>query len=148
MKLSAAVGFSVKVNLIEYYHNCSWLEHGGAPEKATHNAFVSAVDAYIRKEGKYQKNESKITLPGRGGLPCAGDQLLFDSDILRNQTKKAITNRFIQEAMTEFFRANLEIYFIEHKTEADRIADQVLINKRTREQAEERQAEHREKAHR
>ena len=53
-----------------------------------------------------------------------------------NQTKKAITNKFIQEAMTEFFRAQLEIYFIEHKTEADRVMEQVLINKRSRETAE------------
>ena len=53
-----------------------------------------------------------------------------------NQTKKAITNKFIQEMMTEFLRSTLEIYFIENRQEADKIADQVLVNKRSREQAE------------
>ena len=53
-----------------------------------------------------------------------------------NQTKKAITNKFIQDAMTEFFRHQLEIYFIENKIEADKIADQMIINMRSRIKAE------------
>ena len=136
VKLSAAFCFSVKVNLIEYYHNSSWLEHGGAPEKATRSAFVSAVDAYIKKTGKYQKNESKITFQDVADCLVLVTNCFSTQTSYENQTKKAITNRFIQEAMTEFFREQLEIYFIEHKAEADRVADQVLINKRSREQAE------------
>lgn len=136
VKLSAAVAFSNKVNLIEYYHNSSWLEHGGAPEKAAKNAFVYAIDAYIRKQGKYQKNESKITFADVMDCLILVTNCFSTQTSYENQTKKAITNKFIQEAMTEFFRSNLEIYFIEHKTEADRIADQVLINKRSREAAE------------
>ena len=136
VKLSAAFCFSNRVSCIEYYHNSSWLEHGGAPEKAAKSAFVSAIDAYIKKAGKYQKNESKI------GFQDIQDCLILVTNCFstqtsyENQTKKSINNRFIQEAMTEFFRAQLEIYFIEHKAEADRMADQVLINKRSREQAE------------
>ncbi|SHI05752.1 DNA gyrase subunit B [Sporobacter termitidis DSM 10068] len=136
VKLSAAFCFSNKVNLIEYYHNSSWLEHGGAPEKATKSAFVSEVDAYLKKTGKYQKNESKI------GFADIQDCLILITNCFstqtsyENQTKKAITNKFIQEAMTEFFRSQLEVYFIEHKAEADRVADQILVNKRSREQAE------------
>ena len=136
VKLSAAFCFSVKVNLIEYYHNSSWLEHGGAPEKALRSAFVSAVDAYIKKVGKYQKNESKITFQDVADCLVLVTNCFSTQTSYENQTKKAITNRFIQEAMTEFFREQLEIYFIEHKAEADRVADQVLINKRSREQAE------------
>ena len=136
VKLSAAFCFSVKVNLIEYYHNSSWLEHGGAPEKATRSAFVSAVDAYIKKTGKYQKNESKITFQDVADCLVLVTNCFSTQTSYENQTKKAITNRFIQEAMTEFFREQLEVYFIEHKAEADRVADQVLINKRSREQAE------------
>ena len=136
VKLSAAFCFSVKVNLIEYYHNSSWLEHGGAPEKAVRSAFVSAVDAYIKKVGKYQKNESKITFQDVEDCLVLVTNCFSTQTSYENQTKKAITNRFIQEAMTEFFREQLEIYFIEHKAEADRVADQVLINKRSREQAE------------
>ena len=136
VKLSAAFCFSVKVNVIEYYHNSSWLEHGGAPEKAVRSAFVSAVDGYIKKVGKYQKNESKITFQDVSDCLVLVTNCFSTQTSYENQTKKAITNRFIQEAMTEFLREQLEIYFIEHKPEADRVADQVLINKRSREQAE------------
>ena len=45
-----------------------------------------------------------------------------------NQTKKAINNKFVQEAMTEFLRAQLEVYFIENPLDAGKIAEQVLIN--------------------
>ena len=136
VKLSAAFCFSAKVNLIEYYHNSSWLEHGGAPEKAVRNSFVYAVDNYIKKAGKYQKNESKISFQDVADCLVLVTNCFSTQTSYENQTKKAITNRFIQEAMAEFFREQLEIYFIEHKAEADRVADQVLINKRSREQAE------------
>ena len=136
VKLSAAFCFSNKVNAIEYYHNSSFLEHGGAPEKAARSAFVSAVDAYIKKVGKYQKNESKISFQDVADCLVLVTNCFSTQTSYENQTKKAITNRFIQEAMTEFLRSQLEVYFIEHKAEADRVADQVLINKRSREQAE------------
>ena len=136
VKLSAALCFSARVSVIEYYHNSSFLEHGGAPEKATRSAFVSALDAYIKKTGKYQKNESKINFQDVQDCLVLVTNCFSTQTSYENQTKKAITNRFIQEAMTEFFRERLEVYFIEHKAEADRIADQVLVNKRSREQAE------------
>ncbi|MBQ6539504.1 MAG: DNA topoisomerase [Oscillospiraceae bacterium] len=136
LKISAAFAFSNRVNRIEYYHNSSWLEHGGAPEKATRNGFVSAIDAYIRKIGKYQKNESKITFPDVQDCLVLVTNCFSTATSYENQTKKSITNKFIQDAMTDFFRTQLEIYFIEHKAEADRIAEQVLINKRSRETAE------------
>ncbi len=136
VKLSAAFCFSNKVNAIEYYHNSSFLEHGGAPEKAARSAFVSAVDGYIKKVGKYQKNESKISFQDVADCLVLVTNCFSTQTSYENQTKKAITNRFIQEAMTDFLRSQLEVYFIEHKAEADRVADQVLVNKRSREQAE------------
>ncbi len=136
VKLSASFCFSNKVNLIEYYHNSSWLEHGGSPEKATKSAFISEVDAYLKKTNKYQKNESKISFVDIQDCLILITNCFSTQTSYENQTKKAITNKFIQEAMTEFFRSQLEVYFIEHKTEADRIADQILINKRSRETAE------------
>ncbi len=136
LKMSAAFCFSNKVNLIEYYHNSSWLEYGGSPEKATRSAFVSAIDAYIRKMGKYQKNESKINFSDVQDCLVLVTNCFSTQASYENQTKKAITNRFIQEAMTEFLRSRLEVYFIENKAEADKIADQVLVNKRSRESAE------------
>ena len=136
VKISAAFCFSNKVTDIEYYHNSSWLEHGGSPEKATRTGFVYAIDAYIKKQGKYQKNESKITFQDVQDCLVLVTNCFSTQTSYENQTKKAITNKFIQEAMTDFFKTRLEIYFIENKPEADRIAEQVLINKRSRETAE------------
>ena len=136
VKLTAAFCFSNTVNCIEYYHNSSWLEYGGAPDKATKSSFVYAVDAYIKKIGKYQKNESKISFQDIVDCLVLVTNCFSTQTSYENQTKKAINNKFIQDAMTDFFRAQLEVYFIEHKAEADKIAEQVLINKRSREQAE------------
>ncbi|NCC67248.1 MAG: DNA topoisomerase [Clostridia bacterium] len=136
VKLTAAFCFSNKINSIEYYHNSSWLEYGGAPDKATRSAFAYAVDAYIKKIGKYQKNESKISFQDVADCLVLVTNCFSTQTSYENQTKKAINNKFIQDAMTDFFRSQLEVYFIEHKAEADRIAEQVLINKRSREQAE------------
>ena len=136
VSMSAAFCFSNTVNLIEYYHNSSWLEHGGAPEKAVKTAFVYAIDAYIKKVNKYQKGESKISFQDVADCLLLITNCFSTQTSYENQTKKSITNRFIQEAMTDFFKEKLEIYFIENKPEADRIADQVLVNKRSREQAE------------
>ena len=136
VKLSAAFCFSNKVKAIEYYHNSSWLEYGGAPEKAARSAFVYAIDAYIKKIGKYKKNESKIIFQDVADCLVLVTNCFSTQTSYENQTKKAITNRFIQEAMTDFFKEKLEVYFIENKPEADRIAEQVLVNKRSREAAE------------
>lgn len=136
VKLSAAFCFSNKVKAIEYYHNSSWLEYGGAPEKAARSAFVYAIDAYIKKIGKYQKNESKIIFQDVADCLVLVTNCFSTQTSYENQTKKAITNRFIQEAMTDFFKEKLEVYFIENKPEADKIAEQVLVNKRSREAAE------------
>ena len=136
VKLSAAFCFSNKVNAIEYYHNSSWLENGGAPDKAARSAFVSAIDAYIKKIGKYQKNESAIKFQDVQDCLILVTNCFSTQTSYENQTKKAINNRFIQLAMTDFFKQQLEVYFIENKPEADRIAEQVLINKRSRETAE------------
>ena len=136
VKLSAAFCFSKDASVLEYYHNSSWLENGGAPDKAVKSAFVSAIDAYIKKIGKYQKNENPVKFQDIQDCLVLVTNCFSTQTSYENQTKKAINNRFIQQAMTEFFKTNLEIYFIENKPEADRIAEQVLINKRSRETAE------------
>ncbi len=128
--------FTQAAGLQEYYHNSSWLEHGGSPDKAVKTAFVYAVDKHLKKIGKYNKTETKITFPD------IADSLVIvissHSTIAsyENQTKKAITNSFIQESMANYLKRSLDIYFTEHPTEADKIANQILINKRSRENAE------------
>ena len=136
VKMNVALCFSNRVKRIEYYHNSSWLEYGGVPEKAVRSAFVSQIDAYLKQNGKYNKNESKVLFQDIEECLVLVISSFSTQTSYENQTKKAITNKFIQEAMTEFLRHNLEIYFIENKLEADKIAEQVLINKRSREKAE------------
>ena len=136
VKLSAACCFTNKAAVIEHYHNSSWLEHGGSPEKATKSAFVGAVDAWLRQNSKYQKSESKITWADIEDCLVLVSNNFSTQTSYENQTKKAITNKFVQDAMAEFLRSRLEIYFIENPSDALRIAEQVLINKRSRETAE------------
>ena len=136
VKLSVALCFSNRVALCEHYHNSSFLEHGGSPEKATRSAMVSAIDKYLRDNSKYTRGESKITFPDVQDCLILVSNNFSTQTSYENQTKKAITNKFIQEAMTEFLRSRMEIYFIENKEAAEKIAAQVLINKRSRETAE------------
>ncbi|NLV50887.1 MAG: DNA topoisomerase [Clostridiales bacterium] len=136
VRMSAAFCFSNVVNITEYYHNSSWLEYGGSPEKAAKSAFVSAVDSYLRKQNKYQKNESKVTFADIQDCLVLVTNCFSTRTSYENQTKKSITNKFIQEAMTEFFKEKLEVYLIENRSDAERIAEQILLNKRSRETAE------------
>ncbi|MBQ3091150.1 MAG: DNA topoisomerase [Clostridia bacterium] len=136
VKAEVAFCFCNQNPIIEYYHNSSFLEHGGAPDKAARSAFVSAFDGYIKQQGKYQKSESKIRFND------ISDSLILITNgfstltSYENQTKKSITNKFIQDMMTDFLKSTLEIWFIENKQEADKVCDQILVNKRSREQAE------------
>lgn len=136
VKLDVAVTFSNKVKLTEYYHNSSFLEHGGSPEDAVKRAFVAQIDAFIKQNNGYQKNEGKITYNDVDECLVLVSSSFSTQTSYENQTKKAITNKFIRESMTEFLRHQLEVYFIENPDEAQKISEQVLINKRSRENAE------------
>lgn len=136
VKLSFAVAFSNKTALIEYYHNSSFLEHGGVPDKAVQTAFVSQIDAYLKSNNKYQKSESKIKFADVQDCLVLISSSFSTLTSYENQTKKAITNKFIYEAMVEFLKHQLEVYFIENPDEALKIAEQVILNKRSRESAE------------
>ena len=136
LKINAVICFSNRHALKEYYHNSSWLEYGGAPEKAVRSAFFYRMDEYIRQTGKYKANESKITFSDIEECLVLVTSSFSTLTSYENQTKKSITNVFIQQAMNDFFRRKLEIYFAENKAEADRIADQILVNKRSRERSE------------
>ncbi len=137
VKINVACAFSNKVSASEYYHNSSWLEHGGAPEKAVSNAFVYQIDSYLKANNKYNKNEKKIKIDDI--LDCLIIIISSFSNVTsyENQTKKAINNKGIYEAMTEMLRHSLEVYFIENPMDAEKIANQVLINKRARENADQ-----------
>ena len=136
VKLNVACCFSNQVQMLEYYHNSSFLEHGGSPDKAVRNAFVYGIDAYIKQSNKYNKNETRITFQDVADCLVLVSNTYSTETSYENQTKKSITNKFIQDAMTEFLRHPLEVFFIENKPEADKIVEQVLINKRSREDAE------------
>lgn len=136
LKIKAAVCFSLKTQLKEYYHNSSFLEHGGSPEKAFRSAFVSQINAYLKANNKYAKSDGQINIQDVEDCVIFVVSSFSTNTSYENQTKKAITNKFIQEAMTDFFRRSLEVYFIENKMEAEKIANQVLVNMRARVKAE------------
>lgn len=136
LKIKAAICFSLKTQLKEYFHNSSFLEHGGAPEKAFRSAFVNQINAYLKANNKYAKNDGQINIQDVEDCIIFVVSSFSTQTSYENQTKKAITNKFIQEAMTDFFRKQLEVYFIENKMDADKIANQVLINMRARVKAE------------
>lgn len=136
VKLSVAVVFSNRTKVTEYYHNSSWLEYGGSPERAVKQAFVSQIDNYLKQNNKYLKGESKITYTDVEDCLVLVSSSFSTQTSYENQTKKSINNKFIYEAMTDFLKHQLEVYFIENPDEATKIAEQVLINKRSRENAE------------
>lgn len=136
LKIKAALCFSLKTQCKEYYHNSSYLEHGGAPDKAFKSAFVNQINAYLKANNKYNKTDSQINVQDIDDIIIFVVSSFSTQTSYENQTKKAITNKFIQEAMTDFFRKQLEVYFIENKMDADKIADQVLINMHARVKAE------------
>lgn len=136
LKIKSAICFSLKNQLKEYYHNSSFLEHGGAPEKAFRSAFVNQINAYLKANNKYSKNDGQINIQDVEDCIIFVVSSFSTQTSYENQTKKAITNKFIQEAMTDFFKKQLEVYFIENKMDADKISNQVLINMRARIKAE------------
>jgi len=136
VKMQIAFCFNNEANTIEYYHNSSWLEYGGSPDKAVKAAFVYELDKYLRNANKYNKNENKLTFNDIEDSLILVTNTFSTMTSYENQTKKAINNRFIQEAITDFLKQQLEVYLIENKDEAEKIAAQVLINKRSRESAE------------
>lgn len=136
LKMNISLTFSNKVQFKEYYHNSSFLENGGSPDKATRLGFVAQIDSYLKQNNKYQKSDSKITFQDIEDCLVLVISSFSTQTSYANQTKKAITNKFIQDAMTDFIKHQLEVYFIENPLEAGKIADQVLINMRSRVKAE------------
>ena len=136
VKLSVTFAFSNKASLLEYYHNSSFLEHGGSPDKAVNKAFLSAIDTYLKNNNKYNKGEKSIKWEDIQDCLVLISSSFSTLTSYANQTKKAITNKFIQDAMTEFLKHQLEVFFIENPDFATKISEQVLVNKRSRETAE------------
>ena len=135
-KADIAFCFSNTVNFLEYYHNSSYLEHGGSPDRAVKTAFTYAIDKYLKSNNLYTKSEAKITFNDIADCLALVINGFSTQTSYENQTKKSINNVFIGDALNEFLRRQLEIYFIENPKEAEILAKQVLVNKRSRESAE------------
>ncbi len=136
LKAEIALAFTKSTGQAEYYHNSSFLEHGGSPDRAVKNAVVFAVDNELKRLGKYQKNEKKISFGDILESLVIVISSFSTQTSYENQTKKAVNNRFIQEAITDFLKERLKIFFIENGEVADKILNQILVNKRSRENAE------------
>ena len=136
MKITASFCFSRQVAHVEYYHNSSWLEYGGSPDRAVRLGFTAAFDKFLRDANKYNKNESKIIYQDIQDRLVMVTNCFSTIGCFENQTKKSVNSRFTQEAMTSFFKEQLQVWFLENKQEAEKAAEQILINKRARESAE------------
>lgn len=136
VKAEVAFCFNNEVNVMEYYHNSSFLEHGGSPDKAVRSAFLSEIDKQIRSRDKYKANEAKITFQDIADSLIVVTNTFSTQTSYANQTKKAINNKYVQDFMTQLIRTNLEIWFIENKQMGDKVVEQILVNKRSRENAE------------
>lgn len=136
VKFSCAFCFCASVHVVEHYHNSSWLEHGGAPEKALKSAFVSSIDGWLKQNNKYNKNEAKITWSD------IQETLIFISNNFstqtsyENQTKKAVNNRFIQDGMVDFLKERMQVFMLENPQDMEEAARQIMISKRSREAGE------------
>ena len=136
VQADVAFAFNNETNLLSYYHNSSWLEHGGSPDRAVRNAFVAEFDREIKDREKYKNNESKIIFSDIEDSLILMVNSFSSFTSYANQTKKAINNVFIQRFLTKLIREKLQVWFIEQTDAAERVIDQILINKRSRENAE------------
>ncbi len=136
VKAQVAFCFNNEINELQYFHNSSYLEHGGSPDKAVKNAFLYSIDKEIKARDKYKANESKIKFEDIQDSLILVSSTFSTQTSYENQTKKAINNKFVQDFMNELIKHNLEIWFIENKALGDKVVDQILINKRSRENAE------------
>ena len=136
LKITAAFCFSKKHSRTEYYHNSSWLEYGGSPDKAVRSAFTAAFDKFLRDNNKYTKNESKVTVQDVLDSLVIITNCFSTIGCFENQTKKSVNSKFTQDAMTVYLKDQLQVWFLENRQEADRAAEQILVNKRARESAE------------
>ena len=136
VRAEVAFCFNNEVNTLEYFHNSSFLEHGGSPDKAVRNAFTAEFDKQIKSRDKYKANESKIIFQDIADSLILVTNTFSTQTSYENQTKKAINNKYIQDFMTQLIRDNLEVWFIENKELSDKTIDQILVNKRARENAE------------
>ncbi len=136
LKITASFCFSKKLSRTEYYHNSSWLEYGGSPDKAVRSAFTAAFDKFLKDNNKYTKNESKITVQDVLDSLVIITNCFSTIGCFENQTKKSVNSKFTQDAMTVFFKEQLQVWFLENRQEAEKAAEQLLVNKRARESAE------------
>ncbi len=81
VKITACLCFSRTLQMQEYYHNSSWLENGGAPEKAVRSALTS--DRRVHQvAGQVHQKRNRHQMAGRAGLPGARDELLLHANLL------------------------------------------------------------------
>ena len=136
LKYEVAFAFSNGNRIQEYYHNSSYLEHGGSSATAVKNAFHTAFNKYLTDKGKYKQKETHISQADVEESLVVIVNSFSTQTSYANQTKKAITNEFIKKAMTESIRHWLERFFAEHPEEAEKAAKQILLNKQSREAAD------------
>lgn len=135
LKFEVAFCFTKNTSRLEYYHNSSFLEYGGSTDKAVKLAFSAALDKYASSVSKAKSNQRIAFSDIEESLVIIVNSM---STVVsyENQTKKAITNKFIQDYVNAFLKKQLEIYFKENAQAAEAIYKQVSLNRKGREAAE------------
>lgn len=129
--------FNNEVNYMQYFHNSSCLINGGTPETFIKKAFTYSIDKYIKDNNLYKKSEKQINFDDIKESLIIISNTFSTISLFTDQTKKCIDSTFMQDYMTTYLKEQLNIYFTENKIEADKIANQILINKRANEKANE-----------
>lgn len=135
-KYEVAYVFNNENSTMESYHNSSYLSEGGSPHDAIKSAFVYEIDKRIKLLNKYNKSESKVSFDDIKESLIIITNTYSTETAYKNQTKLAISNKFVKDTLNNLLRERLHVYFVENPDEAEKIVDQVLVNKRSREKAE------------
>lgn len=137
--------FNNHVNKIDLYHNSSFLEDGGSPENAIKTSFLNVFNKFVKDEGLLKKGEKNLIFEDITQSLIFISSTFSTNNLYTGQSKKKIKSKFLQDYMTEFLKTQLTVICKENKTQMIKVANQLLLNKRSRETSENTRLEIRKK---
>lgn len=139
LNMKLAFTFSRSTYYIEMYHNGAYLKDDY--ENITDYAIRRGAEAALTemaKERNLLTKSDKIAFKdieeiftAVGSTNCPGSMTLF-----KNQTKTAILNPFIGNSYMKFVAASITRWAAENKQTADKVVEEVMLNKKAREAAD------------
>ena len=96
----------------------------------------ASINKWLKTNGKYSKNEKQITIADiETGLNYVCDVRSYYVEYV-GQSKQRTESPHYKSAISKVVEEAMSIYFIENKDEAEKIGNQVLLNKRVREKSD------------